>query len=119
VVAGTKVQRPIQNNHSGRSSAKYRLPTWFSSRLVADYTSNTTMPCLQFKKQALETLLGEEVKVTTVGRFGGVYCPVHLCHPGKPNLHIHGSNGVYVGIQVHDIVYNYNTKFIGIHLYKI
>ena len=110
----TKTKGSNQNHHGG--SSKYHLPTWFSTKLMADFSCNLTMPCLQFKKQNLleylQTLTKKECKSkgipedscqspnVTVGRFGGVYCPVHLCHPEKPKLHIHGSNGVYLGIQV-------------------
>jgi hypothetical protein len=114
-VVSTKVKRPIQNHHVGGSS-RYQLPTWFSSKQMSDYSTNLTMPCLELRKRSLLDCLQsltkkdckskgipEEAcqdKKITVGRFGGIYCPVHLAHPEKPTLYVHGSNGVYLGIQV-------------------
>ena len=82
-------------------STNLLLPAWFLSGITHGITYNTSMPCLEGLKQSLQKDLPEGDIM--MARCGGVYCPVHLLKT-PPQFHIHGSNGVYIGVQVYIIM---------------
>lgn len=74
------------------SSDDHSLPAWYGK----DYNVNTTMPCLEFLKANLAKYL-PNTEGLTMGRYGGVVCPVHLLEGRR---HTHSHNGVYIGVKV-------------------